>query len=79
MAEAEKTRTPAERDAADQAKVEEAVTPAPRELVARDRATAAARKAEEDRQAAIVAAVDKANTAELPKLGGPLRSPGLGR
>lgn len=39
---------------------------------------AAAREAEEKRQADIVAAVAKAHDQELPKLGGPLKNPGLG-
>lgn len=45
----------------------------------RDEGSAAARDAELKRQEAVVAAVAKANEVELPKLGGPLKNPGLGR
>lgn len=45
----------------------------------RDELAQAAREAEEARQADVVKAVEKANRDELPKLGGPLKSPGLGR
>lgn len=45
----------------------------------RDEGTAKAREAELKRQADVVAAVAKANDDELPKLGGPIRNPGLGR
>ncbi|HET7031115.1 MAG TPA: hypothetical protein VFI34_11435 [Candidatus Limnocylindrales bacterium] len=45
----------------------------------RDEGTAKARDAELKRQADVVAAVAKANDDELPKLGGPIRNPGLGR
>lgn len=38
-----------------------------------------ARQAELDRQAAVVDAVAKAHTDELPTFGGPLMEPGLGR
>jgi len=52
---------------------------APKASTSRDRATAAAHKAELDRQADIAKAVGKAGKDELPKLGGPLMNPGLGR
>jgi hypothetical protein len=39
----------------------------------------AAEDAELKRQKAVVDAVAKANEKELPKLGGPLKEPGLGR
>lgn len=45
----------------------------------RDEGTDKAREAELKRQAAVEAAVAKAHDEELPKLGGPLRNPGLGR
>ncbi len=40
---------------------------------------ASAERAELSRQADVVDAVAKANDEDLPKLGGPLRNPGLGR
>jgi len=45
----------------------------------RDEKTHKAREAEERRQERQVEAVAKANDEELPKLGGPLLQPGLGR
>lgn len=45
----------------------------------RDERTIQAREAEQKRQEAVVDAVAKANDEELPKLGGPLLNPGLGR
>lgn len=44
-----------------------------------DTAEAKAAQAELKRQEAVRDAVDAANAKELPKLGGPLREPGLGR
>jgi len=81
MASADKTKTTAELAAEEQAAIEAAVTPA--EPVAptagRDAATASAREAELHRQATVKKAVAEANKSELPKLGGPLMEPGLGR
>lgn len=45
----------------------------------RDAAIARAREAELKRQEDVIAAVAKAGEKELPKLGGPLQNPGLGR
>lgn len=46
---------------------------------AHDKASHEAREAEEARQRDIVKAVDKTNREDLPKIGGPLKNPGLGR
>lgn len=45
----------------------------------RDERTAKAREAELKRQERVEDAVGKAGTDELPKIGGPLMQPGLGR
>lgn len=45
----------------------------------RDAAIAKARDAELKRQQAVTDAVAKAGAEELPKIGGPLLEPGLGR
>lgn len=45
----------------------------------RDEGTVAAREAELERQADVREAVAKAGRTDLPKLGGPLKNPGLGR
>lgn len=45
----------------------------------RDEASQAAKDAELKRQERVVDAVAKANDEELPKLGGALKNPGLGR
>lgn len=45
----------------------------------RDEGRERARDAELKRQARVEAAVAKANEEDLPKLGGPLSNPGLGR
>ncbi len=57
----------------DQAKAES------KRIAAIDAAANAAREAELARQEEIVAAVAQANAEELPKLGGPLLDPGLGK
>jgi hypothetical protein len=68
----------ADQAAADeQGKVQEAVTPD--EPAKRSPGEKAAEDAEVKRQEEIVKAVAKAHDKELPKLGGPLREPGLGR
>lgn len=65
---------------ADQAAIEAAVTPAPkREATGRDAAIERAHRAELERQADQAKAVAKANADELPKIGGPMKNPGLGR
>lgn len=45
----------------------------------RDALTAKARARELERQEGVIEAVAKAGTEDLPKLGGPLLEPGLGR
>lgn len=45
----------------------------------RDERTARARDAELKRQENVEKAVDKAGSDELPKIGGPIMQPGLGR
>lgn len=81
MADATKTTKTAAAAAAEDelADIEAAITPKPRQETATDRAIAAARDAELKRQADIEAAVAKAGADELPKLGGSLNDPGLGR
>jgi len=64
--------------AEDQAAIEEAVTPDPDGPDGRS-GIHEARDAELARQAAQAKAVAKANKSELPKLGGDLLDPGLGR
>lgn len=64
----------------DQAAIEAAVTPAPpAKLSPADARSREARDAELDRQQAVVDAVAKAHDDELPKLGGAILEPGLGR
>jgi hypothetical protein len=62
-----------------QAAIEKAVTPAkPAKAQGRDAAIQEAQEAELKRQKAVADAVAKANAEELPKLGGPMKNPGLG-
>jgi hypothetical protein len=77
MASADKTKTTAELAADETPAILDAVE-AP-EASAVDAAIAKAQDAELARQAGVEAAVAKANATELPKLGGPLMEPGLGR
>lgn len=80
MADAAKTKPTAELEADKVAEIDEAANKTTeRETTARDRGTEAARRRELDRQDDVVAAVAGAHADELPKLGGPLRDPGLGR
>ena len=80
MAKAQDTERTSQDDIADeaarQAELEAAVTPAPAE---RPAAEVAAERAELDRQKALADAVAGAHADELPKLGGPILEPGLGR
>ena len=70
--------TPADEvNAAEQEKVEAAVTPG--DTSERRPGIGDAQKAELKRQADIEKAVAQANKSELPKLGGDLLEPGLGR
>jgi len=73
--------TDAEKAAEEQEKVDEAATApqAERELTARDKLTDKARDAELERQDDVAEAVAKAGAKDLPKIGGPMLEPGLGR
>lgn len=57
----------------------ENVAPENAESSARDKGTKAAQAREIKRQEAMLEAVEKAGKHDLPKLGGPLKEPGLGR
>lgn len=73
---ADKDKTAADVNAEQQALVEAAVTPSATE---RRPGIAKAQEAELKRQADVEAAVAKAHEKELPKLGGDMLEPGLGR
>lgn len=73
---ADKPKTADEVNAEQQAEIEAAVTPGKPDVRP---GIEKARQAELDRQAEVEAAVAVANKHELPKLGGDLLEPGLGR